>query len=127
MSTYLVQAYAAAEETMWSQTGHFDVFDMANNIAYYAEGSDVYAGYIWKWADGNGDTIDRVYSGEESYDLEDVKRLASSSAVPSRIQAMLDKVKAMRADLVKEKDGKEDEPTSIFGFVCGANMCGQVF
>mmetsp|Transcript_15672 Transcript_15672/g.35149 ORF Transcript_15672/g.35149 Transcript_15672/m.35149 type:complete len:108 (+) Transcript_15672:1775-2098(+) len=55
---------------MWSQTGLFDVFDMANNIAYYAEGSDVYAGYIWKWADGNGDTIDRVYTGEESDDLK---------------------------------------------------------
>ena len=111
---------------MWSQTGLFDVFDMANNIAYYAEGSDVYAGYIWKWADGNGDTIDRSYSREESDDLEEVKRLASSSAVPSRIQAMLDKVKEMSALRVKEKGDGEDEPTSIFGFVCGANMCGQV-
>ncbi|EJK54093.1 hypothetical protein THAOC_26347, partial [Thalassiosira oceanica] len=74
--------------------------------------SDVYAGYIWKWADGNGDTIDRVYTGEESDDLE--------------VQAILNKVTEMTAHRAKEKDGGEDEPTSIFGFVCGANMCGQV-
>jgi len=71
-----------------------------------------------------GDTIDRVCSGEESDNFEDVKRLASSSAVPTRIQAMLDKVKEMTAHQAKEKDGGEDEPTSIFGFVCGANVCG---
>ena len=39
---------------------------------------------------------------------------------------MLDKVKEMSAHRAKEKDGGEDEATSIFGFVCGANMCGQV-
>jgi len=111
---------------MWSQSGLFDVFHMANKIAQYFKGSDVYAGYIWKWADGNGDTIDRLYSGEESDDLEDVKRLASSSAVPTRIQAMLDKVKEMTAHQAKEKDGGEDEPTSMFGFVHGANMCARV-
>ncbi|EJK77070.1 hypothetical protein THAOC_01122, partial [Thalassiosira oceanica] len=37
------------------------------------KGPDVYAGCIWKWADGNGDTNDRVYSREESDDLQDVK------------------------------------------------------
>jgi len=63
-----------------------------------------------------------MYSGEESDDLEDDKRLASSSAVPTRIQAMLDKVKEMTMHWANEKDGGEDEPTFMFGFVCGANM-----
>ena len=39
--------------------------------------------------------------------------------------SMVNKVKEMTAHRAKEKDDGEDEPTSIFGFVCGANMCGQ--
>ena len=67
---------------MWRKSGLFDVFDMANNIAQVFKGPDVYAGYIWKWADGNGDTIDRVYSGEESEDQETPR--GSRAARPSR-------------------------------------------
>lgn len=41
---------------------------MANNITYYADGLDVYQGFIWKWEDGQGDLIERVYSAAETED-----------------------------------------------------------
>ncbi|EJK47684.1 hypothetical protein THAOC_33580 [Thalassiosira oceanica] len=112
-------AYAAAWESMRSQTGCFDVFHMANNIAYYAEGSDVYRLHLEAG-------LRRRVQGGESDDLEDIKRLASSSAVPALIQAMLDKVKEMSAQRAKEKDDVEDQRPylgSCAGPACADRSC----
>ena len=67
--------YLAAEELVWAnvtaqnQNGYAqDTIAVANNIAYYADGLDVYYGYTWKWEDGWGDTIERIYSAAATVD-----------------------------------------------------------
>jgi len=47
-----------------------DIIAVANNITYYADGLDVYYGYTFKWGDGRGDLIERIYSAAETEDQE---------------------------------------------------------
>lgn len=62
-------ALAAVEDLVLNHLHtELDSIDMANNITYYADGLDVYQGFIWKWEDGQGDLIERVYSAAETED-----------------------------------------------------------
>lgn len=51
-----------------STTEPIDAVSIANNIGYYADGLDVYQGFTWRWEDGKGDLIERVYSAAETED-----------------------------------------------------------
>ena len=44
-----------------------DIYALAGDVAYYAEGVDVFRGFRWQWHDGGGDTIERIlYSAAET-------------------------------------------------------------
>ena len=58
---------SAAEDIAAQQPAEpIDTIALANNIAYYADGRDVYYGFFWKWADGQGDSIERACSAAET-------------------------------------------------------------
>ena len=64
---YLSTALIAAEDLAAQQpAGPIDAIAIANNIAYYADGLDIYYGFVWKWEDGQGDLIERIYSAAET-------------------------------------------------------------
>merc|ERR1712157_499661 len=102
---------------MWQQTELSDVFDMANNIAYYADrcSSDVYAGFIWKWIDGGdgGDNTVQLLHSDSLTDSDESKDETASSQ-QYRLQGLLAKIKNVVAADV-------NDPVSVLGFKCGAN------
>lgn len=120
-------ALEAAEEFALQQPMGGDPTDdiaMANNIAYYADGLDVYCGFVWKWEDGNGDTIERIYSAEETVDQMIAEEVVNDSTERSEPyspprKGLLGRLKLPTVPM------DDNEPFSIFGLRCGAPMCGK--
>mmetsp|Transcript_2329 Transcript_2329/g.5088 ORF Transcript_2329/g.5088 Transcript_2329/m.5088 type:complete len:1009 (-) Transcript_2329:214-3240(-) len=114
----------AAENIAAEQPGvAIDTVAIANNIAYYADGLDVYYGYVWKWEDGKGDLIERIYTAAATEDQmlapgeRDDPTERSEPYSPPR-KGLLGRIKLPTAGV------DDNEPFSIFGFKCGA-PCGN--
>jgi len=113
-------ALIAAEDLAAQQpAGPIDDIAIANNIAYYADGLDIYYGFVWKWEDGQGDLIERIYSAAETEneDLNESTERSEPYSPPRMGLLGRLKIPTPRAD--------DNEPFSIFGFRCGAQMCGR--
>lgn len=68
-TTALMAAEALILEMTVQHPGEpLDAFDVANNIGYYSDGLDMYLGCSWKWSDGEGDLIERIYSADPTVD-----------------------------------------------------------
>mmetsp|Transcript_41622 Transcript_41622/g.88689 ORF Transcript_41622/g.88689 Transcript_41622/m.88689 type:complete len:1018 (+) Transcript_41622:150-3203(+) len=115
----------AAEELVVEQpTLPIDTIAVANNIAYYADGLDIYYGYIWKWEDGRGDSIERVYSAAATEDQMLTPEEMTDST--GRSEPYSPPRKGFLGRIKLPAPAKDDnEPFSIFGFRCGAHMCGS--
>jgi len=114
----------AAEKIAAEQPGGaIDTVAIANNIAYYADELDVYYGYVWKWEDGKGDLIERIYTAAATEDQllapeeRDDPTERSEPYSPPR-KGLLGRIKLPTAGV------DDNEPFSIFGFKCGA-PCGN--
>ena len=155
-------ALIAAEELAWTSVTaehqnetSLDTIAMANNIAYYADGLDVYYGYMWKWEDGGGDLIERIYSAAETEDetlsqkANDETERSEPYSPPRKVWPFLkyitshDNSYAMphnnvanpsisfyqgllgRLKMLSQGFSDDSEPISIFGLRCEALTCHQ--
>ncbi len=106
-----------------------DDIAIANNIAGCAEGFAKQAyGFYWKWEDWGGDDLvdqpilpptTKAKSGNShgSNNNSPGKDRATSVLSPRR--------KGLLGMLTQSNNVDEDEPFTIFGFKCGAPMCGK--
>ena len=121
-------AYTAAEELVSSISGQYpnelDTIALANDIAYYAEGVDVYYSYTWKWGDGRGDLIERIYSAAEieARAVNDAERSVPYSP-PISMSYVVRSCEGILGRLKSHLD--ENEPFTIFGLSCTAPRCGK--
>jgi len=120
--TTFPNALSAAEDLVAQQpTGPVDTVAIANHIAYYADGLDVYHGFFWKWGDGNGDSIERIYSAAETENDMLSKESVTVTETTERSEPYSPPRTGLLARLKIPSTLIDDsEPISIFGFVCGS-------
>lgn len=110
-------AMAAAEEISFGSktvdhSGSIDEIAIANNLVNAADGLTSRAyGFAWKWEDDEADIHPIV-----SHD--DISVTERSAPFGQRRRGLLGRLRFNSAT-------DEDEPFSIFGFRCGAPMCGR--
>ncbi|KAL9180826.1 hypothetical protein ACHAXT_011279 [Thalassiosira profunda] len=112
-SSALIAAEALAAE---QPAGPVDIVATANNVGYYADGLDVYHGFVWRWADGQGDFIERIYSAAETEDQMPVPEGGAGRSEPRK--GLLERLRIPIR-------GNDDEPFSILGLKCGVAACGR--
>ncbi|KAL7541515.1 hypothetical protein ACHAXR_012564 [Thalassiosira sp. AJA248-18] len=132
----------AAQQQPSAAAEPINTIDVANNIAYYADGLDVYYGFVWKWEDGNGDLIERIYSAAETEDqlqleenekeeaANDLKRRSGPYSPPRKGFLGRLKIPTVTVDDLGRLHfatvaADDNEPFSIFGLRCGAPVCGK--
>ncbi len=121
-----------------------DVFALAGDIAYYAEGVDVFRGHIWRWHDGGGDAIERIYSAAETEAAaaatqqqrqQKQRRVIvvandSEECTIPRASKMSNLIRTCREGMIgrvlrpRGLDDEDCEPFTIFGLRCATPLCG---
>ncbi len=122
-------AYTAAEELAPSISGQhpneLDTIALANDIAYNAEGVDVFYSYTWKWGDGRGDIFDHIYSAADTEARAAVNNVERSVpySPPISMSHVIRSCEGIFGRLKSHLD--ENEPFTIFGLRCAAPGCGR--
>jgi hypothetical protein len=119
-----------------------DIFALAGDVAYYAEGVDVFRGHIWRWHDGGGDSIERIYSAAETEAATQQQQqqqqqrvvvvVANDSEVRTipRASKMSHLIRTCREGMIgrvlrpRGHDDEDYEPFTIFGLRCATPLCG---
>lgn len=101
-----------------------DVISLASDIAYYADGVDMFYGHTWEWNDGRGDLIERIYSAAET-EAHVVNGAESSVhySLPRKMSHAIQSCEGIFGRLKSHLD--ENEPFTIFGLRCSAPGCGR--
>jgi hypothetical protein len=104
--------------TTTSHSGNIDEIAIANNIVNAADGLTSMAyGYAWRWEDEEADV--RVHSLDDQALLDDVSETERSMPYMPRRRIF------GRLRFSDTNDEDNSEPFSIFGFRCGAPLCGR--
>jgi len=106
-----------------------DDIAIANNIAGCAEGFAKQAyGFYWRWEDwGGDDLVDQPFLpssvGAKSSNAN--QRKNNSNGKNDASKALSPPRRGLLGMLTQSNNVDEDEPFTIFGFKCGAPMCGR--
>lgn len=140
--TLYSSALAAAEDLVLrigsgrrTYDDELDIYALAGDVAYYADGADVFLGHTWRWDDGRGDLIERMYSAAETEARVVVSNdagcgpLPVSSSFPPSPEGMLSRlIRKCREGMIDVLGSAtrhdEDGPFTIFGLRCAVPSCG---
>jgi len=131
--TYSSPLIAVEELSFGSKTvkhsQSIDDIAIANNIAGCAEGFAKQAyGFYWRWEDwGGDDLVDQPFLpssvGAKSSNAN--QRKNNSNGKNDASKALSPPRRGLLGMLTQSNNVDEDEPFTIFGFKCGAPMCGR--